>query len=168
MAINTKGGAQAAGRDVSSEIAFLARALKAPTLGDAVTGWPNGLAPSRGRTRSSWPLACSGKYGLESHTVVKVGSRRPGSRPANRWKTSTTTMPAVSNATASRTWQAWTSSPAKRTSCSWDRPEPGKPTWPQASRSEPAKQGTGSCSPQLRNGSGAWPKPTTPGGCNKN
>lgn len=33
----SKTGPVTAGRDVSSEIAFMARALKAPTLGDAVT-----------------------------------------------------------------------------------------------------------------------------------
>ncbi|TDW90519.1 IstB-like ATP binding protein [Kribbella pratensis] len=42
-------------RDLSSELAFLTRALKAPTLREAVPRWPNAPGPSRGRMRNSLP-----------------------------------------------------------------------------------------------------------------
>ena len=40
-------------RDLAAEVAFLTRALKAPTLREAVPRLANGPASSPGRTRSS-------------------------------------------------------------------------------------------------------------------
>jgi hypothetical protein len=47
------------GRDLTTELAFLTRALKAPTLRQSVLGWPSGPAPRAGPMRSSWPPACN-------------------------------------------------------------------------------------------------------------
>ena len=65
-AAGTGGGLMAAGtaarRDTASELAWLTRALKAPTLREAVhAGWPSGPGPNPGVMRSSWPRACSGR-----------------------------------------------------------------------------------------------------------
>ena len=43
---------------------------------------------------------------------MRAASAPPASRPANRWRSSTSTTPAASNATPSPTWAPWTSSTA--------------------------------------------------------
>ena len=97
--------------------------------------------------RSSWPPACNARSPPGSPTAARAGSGPPGSRPASRWRSSTSTTPAASNATPSPTWAPWTSSPPRRTWSSSAHPAPARPTWPPAWRSGPAKPGTGSCSP---------------------
>ena len=83
------------GRDVTSELEYLTRALKAPTLRDRSTGWPNAPARSPGPMRSSWPPACNARSPPASPTAARAGSAPPGSRPARASRTSTTTTPAA-------------------------------------------------------------------------
>ena len=66
---------------MTAELAFLTRALKAPTLRRPFPGWPNAPAASPGRTRSSSPRACNGRSPRGSPTAARVGSAPPGSRP---------------------------------------------------------------------------------------
>ena len=67
-------------RDLTAELAFLTRALKAPSLREAA-----GRLAERARTEGWSPLV--------RPTAAKAGSGRPGSRPARAWKSSTTTTP---------------------------------------------------------------------------
>ena len=75
---------------------------------------------------------------------MRAASAPPGSRPARPSRSSTSTTPAASNATSSPTWAPWTSSPPGTTWCSSARPAPARPTSRSASRSGPARPGTGS------------------------
>ena len=154
--------ATAPARNVASEIAFLTRALKAPSLAAAVERLADRARPSRGRMRSSWPRVCSGRSPPGSLTAVKAGSVRRVSRPAKPWRTSTSTINAHSNATPSRIWAPWISSLPRKTSCSSDHPAPGKPTCRSGSGSAHVRPDTGWRSPPPRNGSPASPTPTTP------
>jgi DNA replication protein DnaC len=55
------------GRDLNAELSFLTRALKAPTLREAIGRLTTAPAPSPGPMRSSWPPACSSRCPRESH-----------------------------------------------------------------------------------------------------
>ena len=70
-------------RDVNAELTFLTRALKAPTLREAVPRLAERAASRPGPTRSSWPPACNARWPPGSHTVVREGSAPPGSLPAS-------------------------------------------------------------------------------------
>lgn len=48
------------------------------------------------------------------------------------------------------------------------RPAPGRRTWPPVWRSGPVKPAIGFCSPPPASGWRAWPRPTTPAGCSTN
>ena len=102
---------QAAARDVTAELAFLTGALKAPTLREAV---PRRAARARSEAWSheEFLAACLHEVARESHGA-RAASVPPGSRPASRWRTSISTMPAR-GARSSLTWAPWTSSPAKK------------------------------------------------------
>ena len=88
-------------------------------------GSPNGPAPSPGPTRSSWRRVCNVKSPPANPTAVKAASGLPASRHGSRWRSSTSTTPAASNATSSPTSGPWTSSPPKTTWCSSGPPEAG-------------------------------------------
>ena len=75
------------GRDVTSELEFLTRALKAPTLRESVQ-----RLAERAR-EESWPRACNARCQRGNPTVARDGSAQPGSLPARAWRTSTTTTP---------------------------------------------------------------------------
>ena len=91
--------------------------------------------------RSSWPRACSARSPPANPTAARAASARPGSPPANPWRTSTSTTSGPSNARSSPTWAPWTSSPRKTTSCSSARPAPAKPTCPPGWASGPCQAG---------------------------
>lgn len=86
-------------RDVTAELAFLTRALKAPTLRRRSAGMPNVPVARPGAMKSSWWRVCSVKYLPENPMAVKDASERPASRRGNHWRSSTSTTPEVSNVT---------------------------------------------------------------------
>ena len=89
---------------VTAEVAFLTRALKAPTLRESVA-----RLAERARAESWTPRGVPGRLPAtrgrppRESTAVKAGSAPPGSRPARAWRSSTSTTPAASNATRSPT-----------------------------------------------------------------
>jgi hypothetical protein len=90
---------KATSRDTTAEIAFLTRALKAPTLRESVSRLAErARAESWNPMRSSWPPACNGRLPPGSPTAGRAASAPPGSRPARAWRSSTSTTPAASDA----------------------------------------------------------------------
>ena len=91
-----------AGQPVTSaaELAFLTRALKAPTLREAVDRLAE-RARAESWTHEEFLVACLQREvsARESPTAAKAASAPPGSRPASRSRSSTSTTPAPSNAT---------------------------------------------------------------------
>ena len=68
-----------------SEIAYLTRALKAPTLRDSVQRLAE-RARSEGWTHEQFLAAClQRKVSAATRTAVKAGSAPRGSRPAKPW-----------------------------------------------------------------------------------
>lgn len=86
-------------RDVAAELAYLTRALKAPTLRGAIE-----QLADRARTKTwsyeEFLAACLQREvsARESHGG-EGRIRPPASHRASRWRSSTSTTPAVSNAT---------------------------------------------------------------------
>jgi hypothetical protein len=159
--------APAAAGDIGAELAFLTRALKAPTLRTSVARLAERARAEGWTMRSSWPPACNARSPHESPMAARAASATPASRPARAWRSSTSTTPAASTARSSRTWARWTSWPPGRTWSSWARPAPARPTWPSAWGSVPARPATECSSPPPGNGSPAWPTPTPPAGCSQ-
>ena len=140
-----RGTAAKTARDLSAEVAFLTRALKAPTLRESVArlaeraraeSWTHeeflvGLPAARGR-RTRVPRRRGPHPGRPVPGPQVAGGVRLRPRPR------TQTRP------RSLTWAPWTSSPPGTTWCSSARPAPARPTWPSAWRSAPARPGTGS------------------------
>ena len=91
--------AKTAARDTTAEIAFLTRALKAPTLRESVPRLAERARAESWTMRSSSPPACNAKSRRGSPTAGKGGSGPPGSLHARAWRSSTSTTPAASNAT---------------------------------------------------------------------
>ena len=82
-------------RDSAAEIAYLTRALKAPTLRDAA-----GRLGERARTEAWTPeeflVACLlGEVAAGESHGGEGRNAPPGSRAARAWRNSTTTMPAA-------------------------------------------------------------------------
>ena len=113
MATKTNRDRRRRRRNVASELAFLTRALKAPSLAAAVERLAERARPRAGPTRSSWPPACNARSPPAKPTAARAASAPPGSRPAKRWRTSTSTTNAPSSARSSPTSAPWTSSPRK-------------------------------------------------------
>jgi hypothetical protein len=95
MAARTTTAAAAAAGPTSqqtlSEIAYLTRALKAPTLRDSVERLAE-RARAEGWTHEQFlPTVCNGRCPPGNHMVVKDGSVPPGSRPAKPCRSSTST-----------------------------------------------------------------------------
>lgn len=83
--------AKTTSRDLTAEVAFLTRALKAPTCANQSLGWPSAPARNPGRTRSSWLPACNEKSQRANHTVVKAASAPPAFQHVSRWRSLTST-----------------------------------------------------------------------------
>jgi hypothetical protein len=83
-------------RDLTAEISFLARALKAPTMRDAMARLAE-RARAESWTHKGVPrgLPCNARSPPENPTAVKAESEPRVFRPVNRWRTSTSTTPAV-------------------------------------------------------------------------
>ena len=81
-------------RDLAAEVAFLTRALKAPTLREAVPRLAD-RAREQSWTHEEFLIACLQRESpLASPTAARAGSGPPGSRPARAWRSSTSTTPA--------------------------------------------------------------------------
>ena len=87
--------AKTAVRDTTAEIAFLTRALKAPTLRESVPRLAE-RARAESWTHEEFLAACLQREvaARESHGGEDA-SAPPGSRPASRWRSSTSTTPAA-------------------------------------------------------------------------
>ena len=85
--------------DLTAEITYLTRALKAPTMREAVTR-PAERARSESWTHEEFLVACLQREALHgSPTAVRAASGQHGSPRGNRWRSSTSTTPAASNET---------------------------------------------------------------------
>jgi hypothetical protein len=80
-------------RDLTGELAFLTRALKAPTLRDAAGRLAERARAEAGRTRSSSPPASNAKSPPAKPTAAKGASAPRGSPPERASRSSTTTTP---------------------------------------------------------------------------
>ena len=104
-------------RDITAELTFLTRALKAQPCATRCPGSPRGPAPSHGPPRSSWWRVYNARSPRGSPTAGKAASAPPASPPARASRSSTSTTPAASNATPSPTWAPWISSWPSKTWC---------------------------------------------------
>jgi hypothetical protein len=79
-------------RDVSAEIAYLTRALKAPTLRESA-GRLAERARSESWTHQEYLAVCNGRSPPAMPTAAKTASGPPRSRPAKASRSSTLIMP---------------------------------------------------------------------------
>jgi hypothetical protein len=118
-----------AGRDLVAELAFLTRALKAPTLGTSVARLAE-RARTEGWSHEEFLAAClQREVAARQAHGGEAASATPASRPPRAWRSSTTTTPVASSVTPSPTSARWTSSRHERTWCSSAHPGPARPTW---------------------------------------
>jgi hypothetical protein len=86
-------------RDLTAEVAFLTRALKAPTLREAV---PRLVERARAEswTHEEFLVAClQREVSAGTATAARAASAPPASRAARAWRSSTSTTPEASSAT---------------------------------------------------------------------
>ncbi|WP_323180320.1 hypothetical protein [Streptomyces sp. NBC_00201] len=103
------------GRDVSSELVYLTKALKAPALRDAAARLAE-RARDEGWSHEEYLAAClQREVAARAVTAPRAASGRLVSPPASRWRTSTSTTKDPSNARSSHIWGRWTSSSGRRT-----------------------------------------------------
>ena len=99
--------AKTATRDLHAELAFLTRALKAPTLRGSVARLAE-RARAESWSHEEFLAAC-----LQREVAAREAHGGEGrvraARPARASRSSTSTTPAASNATWSPTWAPWTS-----------------------------------------------------------
>jgi hypothetical protein len=153
----------ATSRNVAAEIAYLTRALKAPSLAAAVER----LAERAQAEEWSYPeflAACLQREVAAREAHGGEGRIKAARFPARKsieefdfdhqrsLKRETITHLGTLDFVASRT--TW---------CSWARPALARATWRSGWASGPARPATGCCSPPRRNGSAGSPTPTTPG-----
>jgi hypothetical protein len=115
-------------RDLTAELAFLTRALKAPTLRQSVARLAE-RARAESWSHEEFLAAClQREVAACQATAARAASATPASRPASRWKSSTSTTPGASTATPSPTSARWTLWRPGRTWCSSARPALARPT----------------------------------------
>ncbi|GEC10252.1 transposase [Streptomyces spinoverrucosus] len=126
------------GRDVSSELVHLTKALKAPALRDAAARLAE-RARDEGWTHEEYLAAC-----LQREVAARDSHGAEGRIRAARFPSRKSLedfdfdhQRSVKRETM-RIWGRWTSSSARRTRSSWGRPAPARPTWPPAWASGPA------------------------------
>ena len=150
------------GRDVTAELAYLTRALKAPTLREAVDRLAE-RARAESWTHEEFLAACLQREVAARESHGGEGRIRAARFPARK---SLEEFDFDHQRSLKRDTIAhlapWTSSPARTTSSSSAHPAPVKLTCPSAWASALAKPDAGSRSPPPRNGSPASPRPTTP------
>jgi hypothetical protein len=81
-------------RDLTAELAFLSRALKAPTLRQSVARLAE-RARGEGWSHEEFLAACNASSPPGKPTAARAASGTPASRPARAWRSSTSTTPAV-------------------------------------------------------------------------
>jgi hypothetical protein len=151
-------------RDIASELEFLTRALKAPTLRESVTRLAE-RARDETWTHEEFLAACLQREvaARESHGGEgRIRAARFPSRKsledfdfdhARGLKRETIAHLGTLDFVAAKDNVIFLGPPA-----------PERPTWPPAWQSAPAKAGTGCCSPPPASGSTGSPPPTTPTG----
>ena len=164
----TKTAAASSARNVASEIAYLARALKAPTLGGAVDRLAKGPGPRTGPTRSSWRRACNAKSPPARHMAGRArirAARFPARKSLEEFDFDHQRSLKRDTITHLGTLDFIT---AKENVVFLGPPGTGKTHCPSVWRSAPAKPATASPSPPPPNGSPDWPRPTTAADCRTN
>src|SRR3954465_4383409 len=92
--MTTSARSSSAARDLGGEVAFLTRALKAPTLRESVPRLAE-RARSENWSHEEFLAAClQREVAARDPTAGKDGSALPGSRRESRWRSSTSTTPA--------------------------------------------------------------------------
>jgi hypothetical protein len=80
-------------RDLTAELVFLTRALKAPSLREAA-GRLAERARAEGWTHQEFLAAClQREVAARDSTAARAASAKHASRPASRWRSSTSTTP---------------------------------------------------------------------------
>lgn len=115
-------------RDVSAELAFLTRALKAPTLREAIDRLAE-RARAESWTHEEFLAACLQREVAAREAHGGEGRIRAARFPGRKSLEDFDFDHAQgSNANRSPTWEPWTSSPPARTWSSSARPAPARPT----------------------------------------
>ena len=87
--------AATASRDLTAELAFLTRALKAPTLRESVSRLAE-RARAESWSHEEYLAAClHARWQLVTRMAVRVASRPPDSQPARALRSSTSITPAA-------------------------------------------------------------------------
>lgn len=95
MAARSSTAAAKTGRDLTAEIAYLTRALKAPTVRDSVDRLAE-RAVAESWSHLEFLVAClHARFRPARLMAVRAASVRPGSRPASRWRSLTSITPAA-------------------------------------------------------------------------
>ncbi len=148
-------------RDLTGEVAFLTRALKAPTLREAVPRLAE-RARSESWTHEEFLVACLQREVAARESHGGEGRIRAARFPARK---SLEEFDFDHARGLKRDLIAHLGTldfvTARENVVSSAHPAPARPTWPPASRSAPAKPGTASSSPPHPNGSPDSPTPTT-------
>ena len=99
----TRAAAAKLARDLAAEVAYLTRALKAPTLRESVDRLAE-RARAESWSHEELLVACLQREVSDaSHTAVRAASGQHGFRHESHWRSSTSTTPADLNATSSPT-----------------------------------------------------------------
>jgi hypothetical protein len=157
--------ARTAARDTTAEIAFLTRALKAPTLRESAPRLAE-RARAESWSHEEFLAACLPREVAARESHGGEGRIRAARFPARKsleefdfdhargLKRETIAHLGTLDFAA-----------AKENVIFLGPPAPARPTWPSAWPSAPARPATGCCSPPPPSGSPGSPRPTTPGGC---
>ena len=149
-------------RDLAAEVAFLTRALKAPTLRESV-GRLAERARAESWTHEEYLIACLQREVSARESHGGEGRIRAARFPARK---SLEEFDFDHARGLKREVIAHLGTldfvTARDNVVSWDHPAPARPTWPSAWRSGPARPGTGFTSPPRPSGSPTSPRPTIP------
>lgn len=155
-------------RDLSAEVAFLTRALKAPTLRESVERLAE-RARAESWSHEEFLVACLQREVSARESHGGEGRIRTARFPARK---SLEEFDFEHARGLKRDLIAHLGTldfvTAKDNVVSSDRPEPARPTSPSGWRSAPAKPDTESCSPLRPTGSARSLRPTTPASCKPN
>src|SRR5207248_7716661 len=145
---------------LTSELAFLFRALKAPRLGEALP-----ILAERARAEDwSYEQFLAALLEREVSARQQQGGEariREAGFPARKTlEAFDFGYQASSRRPSCCTWASSTSWPAARTSSSWGRRGPARPIWRSPWASGPVWPASGCGSPRRRPGSPGWPRPS--------
>jgi hypothetical protein len=166
--VATQTATNAAGRDLSAELAFLTRALKAPTLRDSVPRLAE-RARAENWSHEEYLVACLQREvaARESHGgESRIRAARFPARKSLEEFDFDHARGLKRNVIAHLGTLDFVT--ARENVVFLGPPAPAKPTSPSGWPSAPARPGTECCSPPHRSGSTDSPPPTTPEHCNPN